>query len=329
MTISSLCEEVADIIKDYRSEELGETRSEHVLTWINQFPSEARKPMLEEMTHVLSETYISKSRFIAFLELVACSKTLAGESPKLWWTNAHLLNIQQEGTSQNEILTLFAQILKEKLDLSITDCKGTENYVYMDDILFSGNRIKNDLSDWIKNSAPDTCKVYIVTICSHTDGKYSAQKQLNSLIRSSGKNIELFFLAQTTLEDRKYYINSSDILRPTSIPHDEHAHAYNAYLQNQGHPPTLRNHHPVEESHVFSSPAGRNVLEQNFLIAGAEIIATICPDLPKTIRPLGSSKSDSLGFGSTIITYRNCPNTCPPALWADSPWIPLVPRKTD
>ena len=329
MTNSSLCEEIADIIKDYRSDELGETHSEHVQKWINQFPSEARKPILEEMTHVLSKSYISKNRFIAFLELVACSKTLAGESPKSWWTNAHLLNIQLEGSSQNDILTLFAQILKEKLGLSLTDCKGNENYVYIDDILFSGNRVKNDLSHWIKNSAPDNCKVYIVTMCNYTNGKYYAQRQLNSIIHESGKKIELVFLTQTTLEDRKYYIHSSDVLRPTSLPHDQHVQEYSTYLHNLGHPPLLRNDHLVEQSQVFSSPTGRKALEQNFLITGAEIVATICPDLPETIRPLGNSEPKMLGFGSTIITYRNCPNTCPPALWAGSPWIPLVPRKTN
>jgi hypothetical protein len=37
----------------------------------------------------------------------------------------------------------------------------------------------------------------------------------------------------------------------------------------------------------------------------------------------------TLGFGSLIVTYRNCPNNAPLALWVDHPWYPLFPRTTN
>ena len=55
------------------------------------------------------------------------------------------------------------------------------------------------------------------------------------------------------------------------------------------------------------------------------------------LKPLGYSLFDP-GFGSMFVTYRNCPNNCPLALWYGNPeypsnhpfsrWYPLFPRKT-
>jgi hypothetical protein len=38
---------------------------------------------------------------------------------------------------------------------------------------------------------------------------------------------------------------------------------------------------------------------------------------------------ETLGFGSTLVTFRNCPNNCPLAFWAGYPWYPLFQRKTN
>jgi hypothetical protein len=55
------------------------------------------------------------------------------------------------------------------------------------------------------------------------------------------------------------------------------------------------------------------------------------------LRPLGFGHF-GLGFGSTIVTFRNCPNNAPLALWWGDPkasaahpfnkWYPLFQRKT-
>lgn len=37
----------------------------------------------------------------------------------------------------------------------------------------------------------------------------------------------------------------------------------------------------------------------------------------------------TLGFGSLIVTFSNCPNNAPLAFWVDSPWYPLFPRATN
>lgn len=87
---------------------------------------------------------------------------------------------------------------------------------------------------------------------------------------------------------------------------------------------------------VFSSEEGRQLLERELLLAGMRIRA-FCKNPNRALRPLGFS-SFALGFGSMIVTFRNCPNNCPLALWWGDPhaglnhpfskWYPLFPRKT-
>ena len=48
------------------------------------------------------------------------------------------------------------------------------------------------------------------------------------------------------------------------------------------------------------------------------------------MRPLGYHNLRTLGFGSMFITYRNCPNNCPLALWVEQDAYPsLFPRKAN
>jgi hypothetical protein len=55
----------------------------------------------------------------------------------------------------------------------------------------------------------------------------------------------------------------------------------------------------------------------------------MCGNLGNSERPLGHMTLVTLGFGSLIVTYRNCPNNAPLALWVDHPWYPLFPRTTN
>lgn len=84
----------------------------------------------------------------------------------------------------------------------------------------------------------------------------------------------------------------------------------------------------------LKAEAGRQLLESEFLIAGVKIRSLI--QSPKDfIRPLGCGNF-GVGFGSMLVTYRNCPNNCPLALWWGDPeatsgalhWYPLLSRKT-
>ena len=92
--------------------------------------------------------------------------------------------------------------------------------------------------------------------------------------------------------------------------------------------PHLRTPGQVGGKGIFSSDEARQLLEEEFLKAGVRI-RQMCPNLNKYQRPLGNMLLETLGFGSLIVTFRNCPNNAPLALWAGDPWHPLFPRTTN
>jgi hypothetical protein len=105
-----------------------------------------------------------------------------------------------------------------------------------------------------------------------------------------------------------------------------HVCGHASYVQTLRYPPVLRTAGNLGENQFFSSEAGRHLLEQEFLKTGL-YIRSRCPHLNTYQRPLGNMVLDTLGFGSLFVTFRNCPNNCPLALWAGEPWYPLFPRK--
>ena len=155
---SGLLASIASTIKDYRAGEIAEPTPDHVDRWIKQFDQDAQIPMLRELDHVFKQTYVSRDRA---QQLFA---TIADRFPLEFWQNANILNIQRNGHSQAEIRELFLQILRERYDSDIS-YRGSEEgaFVYLDDAIFTGTRVIEDLSDWTQNHAPAKVSLHIIT----------------------------------------------------------------------------------------------------------------------------------------------------------------------
>ena len=224
------------------------------------------------------------------------------------------------------MLSIFESQLLETYDLSIDDCgeDGT-TFIYLDDVIFTGNRVFHDLSSWIHDTAPRKATVHAITIAFHRGGQYYARNKIAGAAKDAGKQIDISWWRCVEIEDTRTNINMSDVLRPTHLPDDELVAAYAAELK---YPVAFRRAGSIGENKFFSSEDGREVLEQEFLKAGARI-RQMCPLLGKYQRPLGNMVLETLGFGSTFVTFRNCPNNAPLAFWAGDPWYPLFPRKTN
>jgi hypothetical protein len=228
------------------------------------------------------------------------------------------------------MIALFSQLLKKNCGFpaSVSATTG-EVFIYIDDATFSGNRIKQDLERWIKTDAPSKATVHIVTIAMHANAKYYVEQykkgNVFSSAKSVGKEINLRWWRKLELEDRPFNTAISDVLRPVTIPDDEFV---NDFVNTMQRAPVLRKPGHIGQSGIYSSDAGRQLLEAEFLKAGARI-RQMCPQLNQYQRPLGNMVLDTLGFGSLIVTFRNCPNNAPLALWADDPWYPLFPRTTN
>jgi hypothetical protein len=259
------------------------------------------------------------------------STKIAGDDPCGLWARAHFLNIQTNGLSQKEILEIVEKILQKECKLSIAKCgKAGGDYVYVDDVMFSGSRVGNDLAAWIVDKAPAKARVHVIVGAIHTSGEYLVGKRLKKVIADSGKTIELKYWRIVTVENRKWYKNDSAVLWPAEVPEDEATKQYIA----SPHKFPLELRKPGGKFEPFSSEQGRQLLEREFLVAGVKIRGL--SQNPKDIlRPLGFSPF-GVGFGSMTVTYRNCPNNCPLALWWGDPtatsgpfhWYPLFQRKT-
>ncbi|MDE2788155.1 MAG: hypothetical protein OXL37_16060 [Chloroflexota bacterium] len=314
---------IANTIKDYRAGEIPEPTPEHVDRWIRQFDGDVQVPILREMDYALKRTYYSNARVLTLLRtLVNHPPNRSTQSPSSFWGRAHVMDIQLAGGSQSAIRNLFGGALHYECGLNIDQITSDgQTFVYLDDALFTGNRIIRDLTEWMPTS-PEKSTVYICVIASHTGGEHWCQLRVAQIASEIGKDVDLQFWRFYRFENRKYHRNLADVLWPTAEVHTE-----------EGFEPRT----PVPNaSRLFTSEQNRQLLEREFLYAGTQIQGFA--ESPSTaLKPLGFSPFVP-GFGSLFVTYRNCPNNCPLALWygdrAFGPnhplgrWYPLFPRKT-
>ncbi len=328
-----LLESIAATTADYRKGELAAPTPAHVDRWVRQFDESVQLPMLGELDHVLKQTYFSKDIISQWFSRQIQHEGLAGKSPCDFWNSANFLSIQKNGRSQAEILALFSESLSNQCGISVGDC-GAEGdvFVYLDDVLFSGGRVGADLKSWVVDSAPRAATVHVLVIATHRLGEWQCTEGLKKVATKVGKKIEFKVWAAFRLENRLKYRNQSEVLWPAAIPDDDRLNAYLAEQKKFPFQPRVPG--DKTEHEIFSSEGGRQIMEQELLLAGIRIRAG-CADPKPSMRPLGFS-AFGLGFGSTVVTYRNCPNNCPLALWWGDPdatsgpfhWYPFFSRKT-
>lgn len=323
---TALLASIATTISDYRKGEIPPPDAAHVDRWVNQFDGAVQDSILAELDQVLKKTYITKPEVETFLSSLVTNAKLAGANPCDFWKSANFLSIQGGGHSQREMLRMFDQILRATCGISIDQCGSAGGpYIYLDDVVFTGNRVKNDLIGWLKLAAPANAKVHVIVIAFHRGGQYYAKTKIDGACAAESKTLAINWWRCLEIEDRKSYVNNSDVLRPSSLPGDA---LTQAYVQGLKYQPVIRQGTSVGENKFFTSDAGRCLLEHEMLKAGLHI-RSICPYLNAYQRPLGNMVLESLGFGSLVVTFRNCPNNAPLAFWAGDPWYPLFPRKTN
>ena len=316
----NLLASITNTIKDYRASEIPEPTSDHVDRWISQFDENVQLPMLRELDHIFKITYVSKGKVLQLLGQIA------GNFSCDFWRKAHILNIQRNGRSQFEIRELFRPILKEQCGYDI-DYRGSTggDFVYLDDAIFSGERVREDLSYWIQDQAEENATLYLMVIAVHELGRYWIETEQNLERLKAEKQISInfrIFFDDFVFENRLSYRDQSDVLWPTA----------EIYSDDSFRPRQPR----YRMSRLFTSEEGRQLLERIFLDAGLKI-QNFANEPNPMLKPLGFYRFPP-GFGSLFVTYRNCPNNCPLALWYGNPeyspnhpfgrWYPLFPRKT-
>jgi len=320
-----LRQSIATTVADYRLGEIPPLDADRVGNWADQFDGSARITILTELDHVLKKSYISRTAFETFLSSLVVTEKLVDGDACGFWKLANFLKIQGGGSSQGEILDLFDHALMDACGLSVSECGSPAGpYVYLDDAVYGGNRLRIDIVNWLPK-APRAVVLHVVVIGLHSQGARYADGRIRDAFREAGKTIEITWWRMLPLQTTD--AATSDVLWPTSLPADPRLAAY---LKDFKYPIRLRPGTGLGDMQLFSSAGNRHLLEQEFLASGLQVLE-VCPYLAqnKYMRPLGNSVLQTLGFGALFVTFRNCANNCPLALWAGSPWTALFPRKTN
>lgn len=197
---------IAATTADYREGDLPIPNSGHVERWIGQFDCAVQLPILREMDHVLKKTYFSRTRTRTFLAGLFQTTELVGDDPCAFWKGVKFLDIQGGGASQKEMLALFSNLLSIKCGFEVGKCGATpDTFVYLDDAIFTGNRVRRDLEAWVAAEAPTNTKVHVIAIALHRGGQYYADGNIKGATKAAGKTIDFKWWRAIKLEDRRYY----------------------------------------------------------------------------------------------------------------------------
>ena len=328
----ALLRSLSRTVGDYRLGEIPPRSPDVIDGWLQQFPDELQEPLLGALDAAFKRTYISREALKAFLTDVATTNRRSPDSNvRDYWKKANFLNIQQGGSSQTEILSIFDEILQETYGFE-TDQTGSPggDFIYLDDCIGTGNRVRSDLCNWLEGDTPSEVNIQVITPILY-EGSWWIDKKIQDTAIANGKTVHLEkqYRGQLKLENRRTLRNQSDVLWPATLPNHDAVKQYSAYLEELGYPPVLRDAGNPGASGIFEEDAQKLLVEQAFLIRGCEIRLGQA-NLPKKVRPLGYNNLDTLGFGSMFVMYRNCPNNTPLALWVTHDGYPaLFPRKTN
>ena len=153
---------LAGMIADYRTGEIPTPDAAHVDRWINQFHAAVRDPILTELLHVFDRTYFTRANFQTFIDSIVTNANFAGPNPCQFWQGVKVLNLQTAGNSQKDMIALLAASLQRQCGLALPLCGVTPHtYLYLDDAIFSGGRIRSDLVKWVTGAAPAKAKLAV------------------------------------------------------------------------------------------------------------------------------------------------------------------------
>lgn len=342
--LQTAAENIVAIIEDYQNDWDIYITPDSVLDWVNQFDNGDRLFILQEMEHIFQQTYFSKVKCVGLLK-----KYLPFLTKHHKYTDVHsflketiFLNLQREYKSQSELLMIVDEFLKSDYDFSLSQCGETKikNFVYIDDVLATGNKAFFDLSNWLKEKnqvkLSQTNSEYIIEnkillsccfLCIHDWGHsnflFRLEKEFGLLLKKQTGS----FYHYKIQNNLKAHNPSLNLIYPCEEMCDETIRNYLSTLDATANEDrAFRKNIIPRDENFFSSNANRIRLERIFLLKGIEILNSVHNLQVQNIRPLGYTVKShkTLGLGTLFFTWRNIPNNCPLVFWwNNNGWMPL------
>ncbi len=303
--------------------------------WAAQFDKGVRQRVVEETAHVLENTLITQTAAEQILETLITDAEMCGDGDiRGWWKSSNFLWESRKGQSQRIMRDMIDKSLQDTHGLSITDCgseRGSkfQRYIYLDDVVCTGTQWKWAVDGWLKRESAKLAgdkevHLWLVALAVHSHRLAHPIGHLEKVARDLGISLKIDVWAG-------FQMKSSDLLpifEPTRYddPSPQVLTLIEKLVQT-GHPMKFREKNLTPPNcRVFSSEDARDLLEREFLTAGCWIKYELCTELKENLWPLGYDVLDGAGFGTPIVTWRNCPNNAPLALWSGDKWDPLLPR---
>lgn len=324
---------ISTIIKDFRQGELTSLLDyNHVKRWIDQFEENEKDIILGETFQILVRYYFKKEKIIEFVKHII--KDLASDKDL---ESLEFLCVQDAGYSQKIIMEYVSEIYDKSYGSKCNISNGYQvrdvnHYIYIDDGLYTGRKVKNDLKKCIDIMPEDSkLDVYLMIVYSN------AFDYIANTIKRYGekKQIEVNFIyGKMFFNDRNNREHPIDFIWPdVSLRNDTEIFAYEEILVSTGKANYIYQNTKRKQG-IFTSTANSRVVEYAFLRCGIQILKKV---KNTSFRPLGISNTPSFGFGSFCATDLNISNTCPLVLWWGSIegnqgdaldcWYPLLPRR--
>lgn len=137
--LEELAIDLACLISDYKNN--ANNDKEHVLRWINQFPEEYKKFVLEQTILLMKKSYFSKENYNDIFDKIL-SNNGSKESLDIIKTSS-FLNIQKNGSSQSDIIYMLENKFEKKygLKLKVNDFNSENFFILMIFLLLGIGRI--------------------------------------------------------------------------------------------------------------------------------------------------------------------------------------------
>lgn len=338
--VSDFCKGIFDENPQRYAYYVKDSAVRHILRWAGQFPIDVRSVVLRETAFLLRRFFLPAS--VASKQIAALLKELIiyGGHPfsPSFLCKVNYLDIQKNKGSQKDILKLIEDVLAAEHAIDIKKCGGSNVYFYVDDCVFTGNRVRNDLVPWINDVAAPGDRLEIFHLAIHRAGWEYAKKHIVAAAKSKGVSVNWSWILE--FDNRKTSDSLFEMLWPQ---HTQYADVVAEYWQRTGQAELdlgayCRPRGSPATENLCSSPERRTIYERALLEAGSRIVVAAKNPAP-SMRPLGYEKLVSLGFGSVFVSYRNISNNCPLALWYGNPsypqghplgaWYPLIPRRVN
>nr|HET6904842.1 hypothetical protein [Ktedonobacteraceae bacterium] len=186
---NALLQSLAGTIVGYRDSEIPVITSSHVEKWLDQFDMDDQPVILSEIDAIMKRFYFSKARVKECLRRFIKEDVIGNKLPWSVLSRVRFLNVQKEGSSQGAMLQIVDEILQEDYEYSIawSGVEDVHTFIYIDDGLYTGNRLRYDLTEgvdthtpaWIQNEALPNCTLMIYTIVGHLAGINYSLRHIN------------------------------------------------------------------------------------------------------------------------------------------------------